>query len=157
MWHITFYDLYVWKFVPFYPFYPLPITSHWQPPVCFLWVQFCFCFFVFVYFPILHISKIIQYFSFSPIYFTWYNAFKLYLCCCKLQDFFFLYLDNNLLYISIVFFSYPSIDGYLGCLAIGNGPAINMGVHISFEVCVLFSFFQVNTRGGVAGSWCFYF
>ena len=43
-----------------------------------------------------------------------------------------------------------SADGHLGCLAIVNSVAPNIGVHISFQVRV-FVFSGYMTRSGIAG------
>ena len=54
-----------------------------------------------------------------------------------------------------IFLSQISVDGYLGCfhiLAIINSIAINMGVHVSFQICV-FIFSGHVPRNGVAGSY----
>ena len=50
---------------------------------------------------------------------------------------------------------YSSVDGHLGCvyiLAIGNNAAMNIGVHVSFQISV-FTFFGYRPRIGIAGSY----
>ena len=43
-------------------------------------------------------------------------------------------------YIYHIFFIYSSVGGYLGCfhiLTIGNSAAVNIGMHVSFQISVL--------------------
>ena len=50
---------------------------------------------------------------------------------------------------------HPSVDGHLDCfhvLASINSAAINIGVHVCFQICVLVSFVD-TPRSGVAGSY----
>ena len=50
-------------------------------------------------------------------------------------------------------FIHSSVDGHLGCfhvLAIVNSAAVNIGVHVSFQIIVLSSYMP---RSGVAGSY----
>ena len=52
---------------------------------------------------------------------------------------------------------YPFIiDGHLACfhvLAIMDNAAVNIGVHVSFQISVLFCFFGYIPRSGIAGSY----
>ena len=53
--------------------------------------------------------------------------------------------------INCIFFTYPSVDGHLGCfhvLATVNSAAVNTGVHISFWIMV---FSRHMPRSGIAG------
>ena len=55
-------------------------------------------------------------------------------------------------YISPIFFIHSSIDGHLGCfhvLAIVSSAAVNIGVHVSFQITV---FSRYMPRSGIAGS-----
>ena len=57
--------------------------------------------------------------------------------------------------VSHIFFFHSSLDGLFGCLhilAIVNNTAVNIGVHISFQINV-FVFFGYILRNGVAGSY----
>ena len=50
-----------------------------------------------------------------------------------------------------VFFIHSSVDRYLGCfhiLVIVNSPAVNTGVHVSFQIL---SFSGYVPRSGIAG------
>ena len=56
-------------------------------------------------------------------------------------------------YVSHIFFIHSSVDGHLGCvhvLAIVNSTAMNIGVHVSFQI-MLFSGYM--PRSGIAGSY----
>ena len=52
-----------------------------------------------------------------------------------------------------IFFIHSSVNGHLGCfhvLAIVNSAAMNIGVHVSFQIMV---FFRYMPRSGIAGSY----
>ena len=54
-----------------------------------------------------------------------------------------------------IFLTHSSVDGHLGCLhvlAIVNSAAMNIGVHVSFEMEV-FVFSGYMPRSGIAGSY----
>ena len=54
-----------------------------------------------------------------------------------------------------ILLSQSSADGQLGCfhvLAVVNSAAMNIGVHVSFQISV-FAFFRCIPRGGIAGSY----
>ena len=57
------------------------------------------------------------------------------------------------IYIYHSFFNHSSVDGYLGCLhvfAVVNSAAMNIGVHVSFQIIVLSGYMP---RSGIAGSY----
>ena len=61
---------------------------------------------------------------------------------CKIL--FFLWLSSE---IHHIFFIHSSVDGYLGCfhvLATVNNATVNTGVHVSFQISVLFCFFYIH-------------
>ena len=65
----------------------------------------------------------------------------------------FLWLSNISLYICTTFFNPSSVDGHLGCLhvlAIVNSAAVNIGVHVSFQIMV---FSGCMPRSGITGSY----
>ena len=54
-----------------------------------------------------------------------------------------------------IFFIHSYVDGHLGCfhtLAIIHNAAMNIGVHVSFQISV-FGFFGYVLRSGIAGSY----
>ena len=59
-------------------------------------------------------------------------------------------LSNISLYYCI-FFSHSSVDRHLGCshaLPVVNGAALNIGVHVSFQIII---FFIYMPRSGIEG------
>ena len=94
-------------------------------------------------------------------HFTQYDNLYLHPCCCQQQNLFF-FMANILSYsvyvrlcVYHIFFIYSSIDGHLGCfhiLAIVNSTAMNIGVHVSFQIWV-FIFSRKLPRNGIAGSY----
>ena len=66
-----------------------------------------------------------------------------------------LWLSSIPLHIDHIFFIHSSDDGHCGCfhiLAIVNNAAMNIGVHISFQISVIV-FFGKIPRSGIAGSY----
>ena len=63
-------------------------------------------------------------------------------------------VQGSTVYICIyIFFIHSSVDRHLGCfhvLAIVNSAAMNIGVHVSFQIMV---FFRYMPRSGIAGSY----
>ena len=54
-----------------------------------------------------------------------------------------------------IFFIHSSVDGHLGCfyiLATVNYAAMNIGVHVYFQITV-FVFFEYTPRSGIAESY----
>ena len=65
----------------------------------------------------------------------------------------FLWLIFHCIYIHHIFFIYSSVDGHLGCfhvLGIVNCAAMNIGVHVSFQIMVPSGYMH---RSGIAGSY----
>ena len=65
----------------------------------------------------------------------------------------FLWLIFHCVYIHHIFFIHSSVDGHLGCfhvLAIVKSAAVNIGVHVSFQIIVFSGYIP---RSGVAGSY----
>ena len=89
----------------------------------------------------------------SPAYFSWYDNLQVHPCCCKWHYFsLFLAEQYSIVQIYHIFYFCHSVDGYLGCfyvLAIVNSAAMNIGVHVSFQIIV---FYQHIPRSGIAGS-----
>ena len=57
------------------------------------------------------------------------------------------------MYIYHIFFMHSSVSGHLGCshvLAIVNSAAMNIGVHVSFQIIV---FSEYMPRSRIAGSY----
>ena len=86
-------------------------------------------------------------------FFLWLRKYSIlcvcvYVCMCVCVDIY-IYI-----YLSHIFFIHSSVDGYSGCfpiLAVVNNAAMNIGVHVSFSICV-FVFFKHVPRSGIAGS-----
>ena len=65
----------------------------------------------------------------------------------------FLWLSSIPMYIYVPHLLYLSVDGNLGCfhgLAIINSAAMNIGMHVSFQMMV---FSRYMPRSGIAGSY----
>ena len=59
-----------------------------------------------------------------------------------------------------IFFIHSSVDGHLGCfhvMAIVNSAAMNIGVHVSFWIMVLFRYMPRNGISGLSDSSIFSF
>ena len=55
-----------------------------------------------------------------------------------------------------ILFIHSSVDGHLGCfliLAVVNNAAVNIGMHVSFELGFIFVCFEYISRSGIAGSY----
>ena len=87
-------------------------------------------------------------------YFTQYDNLQVHPCCCK-WHYFILFYDSVifLIYMYHNFFIHSSVSGHLGCfhvLAIVNSVAMNIGVHVSFQIMVFSGYMP---RNGIAGSY----
>ena len=61
--------------------------------------------------------------------------------------------EYSIVYMCHIFFIHSFVDGHLGCfhvLAIVNSAAMNIGVHVSFQIMV---FSRYMPRSGIAGSY----
>ena len=80
-------------------------------------------------------------------YFMQYKALEVHLCCLKQQGFLLFYVSILLLCVYMCvsqFYIHSSIDRHcVSVLAIVNNAAVNVGVHISFQVS---TFSSVNTE-----------
>ena len=90
------------------------------------------------------------------IYFNLHNTLQVIRCCCRWQNFILFYgwIVFHCIYIYHIFFIHSSVDGHLGCfhiLAIVNNAAVNIRVHVSFEL-VFFIFFGYITRSRIPWS-----
>ena len=66
---------------------------------------------------------------------------------------FFMTEEYSIVYMCHIFFIHSSVDGHLGCfhvLAIVNSAAVNIGVHVSFQIMVFSGYMP---RSGIAGSY----
>jgi len=67
---------------------------------------------------------------------------------------------NSIEYMCHIFFIHSSVDGHLGCfhvMAIVNSAAMNIGVHVSFWIMVLFRYMPRKGISGLSGSSIFSF
>ena len=67
---------------------------------------------------------------------------------------------HSILYIYDIFFIHSSVNGHLGCfhvLAIVNSAAMNIRVHVSFRITVLFGYMPRSRIEGSFGSSIFSF
>ena len=67
--------------------------------------------------------------------------------------FFFMAEEYSIVYVYHIFFVHLSVDGHLGCFhvfTIVNSAAVNIGVHVSFQIRVFSGYMP---RSGIAGSY----
>ena len=64
----------------------------------------------------------------------------------------FLWLSNIQWYVYYIFFMHSSISGFFGCFHVfanGSGVAMNIGIHVSFQIMF---FSRYVPKDGIAGS-----
>ena len=87
-------------------------------------------------------------------YFTQDESLQFHPCCCK-WHYFVLFLAEwySIVYIYYIFLIQSSVSGHLGCfhvLAIINSAAMNLEVHVPFEIMVFSGYIPGS---GIAGSY----
>ena len=88
-------------------------------------------------------------------YFTQYDNLQVHPRCCKWHISFFFVTEQYSTVFTYHVFIHSSVDGHLGCfhvLAIVSSAAVNIGVHLSFQIRV-FIFSRFIPRSGIAVSY----
>ena len=133
-----------------------PPPSLWQPPVFSLYLWLCFCFVLFVHlfwFLDLHISEIIQYLPFS----VWFISLSIIpsrsirVVANGKISFSFMARKYSSVYIYIPHLLYSFIYWWTHRLthimAIANNSAMNIGVHVYFQICTFITFACIPSSG----------
>ena len=101
-----------------------------------------------------HTSDIIWYVSLSLTDFPWYDNLWVHPCCCKGHGLFFFVAEwYSIVCICPIFFIHLCVGEQSGCfrvLAVVNSAAVNIGVHVSFQIRIVSGYMP---RSGTAGSY----
>ena len=99
-----------------------------------------------------HTSDIIWYVSLSLTDFPWYDNLWVHPCCCKWHGLFFFVAEwYSIVCICPIFFIHLCVGEQSGCfrvLAVVNSAAVNIGVHVSFQIRIVSGYMP---RSGTAG------
>ena len=94
-------------------------------------------------------------------YLTQYENLQLHPCCCKWHYFVLsVAVQFSIVCMYHIFFIHSFVSGYLGCfyvLAIVNIAAMNIEVHVSFQIMVFFRYMPMSGTAGSYGSSIFSF
>ena len=131
-----------------HPFFPHPLSlGNCESVLC---LRVCFIDrFLCVLFQVPHLSDVIWRLSLSD--FTQYDSLQSHPLCCRWPCFFRMAEQNSIVCVHDIFI-HSSVDRHLGCFhlfTIVNSVAVNIGLHVSFQMIVSSGYMP---RSGIAGS-----